>query len=92
VTPENCQNRTHEELHLKGDLSWGAEKQFENEALMAVRTANFISAFLQVSFCTSDDAMTWLHFSPSLSGGGSQGGLPRHARGGQAFDGRPDDW
>ena len=48
VTPENCKKRTYEELHLKGDLSWGAEEQFKNEALMAVRTANFISAFLQV--------------------------------------------
>ena len=27
---------------------YGAEKEFANEALMAVRTANFISAFLQV--------------------------------------------
>lgn len=44
----NCKKRTHEELHLKGDVSWGAEWQFENEALMAVRLANFISSFLQV--------------------------------------------
>jgi hypothetical protein len=29
-------------------VSWGAEWQFENEALMAVRLANFISGFLQV--------------------------------------------
>ena len=48
VNEQNCGNRTFEELNLKGDISWGAEKQFENEALMAVRTANFISAFLQV--------------------------------------------
>ena len=48
MTPENCASRTYEELNLKGDLSWGAEQQFENEALMAVRTANFISSFLQV--------------------------------------------
>ena len=33
---------------MKGDVSWGAEWQFENEALMAVRLANFISSFLQV--------------------------------------------
>ena len=33
---------------LQGDISYGSEEQFENEALMAVRTANFISAFLQV--------------------------------------------
>merc|ERR1719445_2638822 len=36
------------QLNLKGDISFGAEEQFKNEALMAVRTANFISAFLQV--------------------------------------------
>ncbi len=48
MNAENCKDRTHEELHLKGDLSWGAETQFKNEAMMAVRTANFISAFLQV--------------------------------------------
>ena len=48
INPDNCKEKTFEELNLKGDISWGAEKQFENEALMAVRTANFISAFLQV--------------------------------------------
>eukprot|EP00095_Tigriopus_kingsejongensis_P001165 maker-scaffold350_size199587-snap-gene-0.27 protein:Tk01165 transcript:maker-scaffold350_size199587-snap-gene-0.27-mRNA-1 annotation:"hypothetical protein SINV_01162" len=48
VNSENCNERSHEELHLKGDISWGAEVQFRNEALMAVRTANFISAFIQV--------------------------------------------
>jgi hypothetical protein len=48
VDEDNCKRRTHEELHLKGDISWGAEWQFENEALMAVRLANFISSFLQV--------------------------------------------
>ncbi len=45
---ENCKRKSYEELNLKGDISWGAQEQFENEALMAVRTANFISAFLQV--------------------------------------------
>ena len=38
-----------EALHLKGDISWGADVQFKNEALMASRLANFISAYLQVS-------------------------------------------
>ncbi len=32
----------------QGDISYGAEVEFENEALMAVRTANFLSGFLQV--------------------------------------------
>ena len=51
IDEDNCKNfkRDAEELNLKGDISWGAEKQFENEALMAVRTANFLSAFLQVT-------------------------------------------
>lgn len=48
IDEHNCKGRTHEELYLKGDISWGADVQFNNEALMAVRTANFISAFLQV--------------------------------------------
>lgn len=38
------------DLVLRGDLSFGAEEQFANEANMAVRLSNFISAFLQV--CT----------------------------------------
>ncbi len=34
---------------LRGDIAFGARQQFENEAKMALRLANFISAFLQVS-------------------------------------------
>jgi len=49
INENNCKERTYEELNLKGDISWGADIQFENEALMAVRTANFISAYLQVN-------------------------------------------
>eukprot|EP00090_Calanus_glacialis_P009944 TRINITY_DN1832_c0_g1_i1.p1 TRINITY_DN1832_c0_g1~~TRINITY_DN1832_c0_g1_i1.p1 ORF type:complete len:847 (+),score=167.28 TRINITY_DN1832_c0_g1_i1:123-2663(+) len=48
VDEKNCHKKTEEELNLKGDITFGAEEQFKNEALMAVRTANFISAFLQV--------------------------------------------
>jgi hypothetical protein len=40
---------TPQELILHGDIAFGAEEQFVNEAKMAVRLANFISAFLQVS-------------------------------------------
>lgn len=36
------------ELVLTGDFNFGAHDQFINEARMAVRLANFISAFLQV--------------------------------------------
>lgn len=38
-----------QDLILRGDVSFGAREQFENEAKMAVRLANFISAFLQVN-------------------------------------------
>jgi len=48
INKDNCKNKSPEDLQLKGDISYGADEQFENEALMAVRTANFISAFLQV--------------------------------------------
>merc|ERR1711892_782983 len=48
VDHKNCHTKTAEELNLKGDISFGAEEQFRNEAHMAVRTANFISSFLQV--------------------------------------------
>lgn len=37
-----------QDLILHGDISYGVKEQFENEAKMAVRLANFISAFLQV--------------------------------------------
>jgi len=38
-----------QDLMLRGDISFGAKEFFENEAKMATRLANFISAFLQVS-------------------------------------------
>lgn len=44
-----------QDLILHGDVGYGAEEQFENEAKMAVRLANFISAFLQVSSHTVYD-------------------------------------
>ena len=37
-----------QDLILHGDISYGVREQFENEAKMALRLANFISAFLQV--------------------------------------------
>lgn len=39
-----------DDLILHGDIAFGAEEFFANEARMAVRLANFISAFLQVFF------------------------------------------
>jgi hypothetical protein len=43
-----CSSYTAQDLILHGDFAFGAEEQFANEAKMAVRLANFISAFLQV--------------------------------------------
>lgn len=49
VNQSTCHNFHSKDLTLKEDMSWGASKFFENEAKMALRLANFISAFLQIS-------------------------------------------
>lgn len=49
VKKENCHKFTPEQLILNGGYKFGAEEFFENEAKMALRLANFISAFLQAS-------------------------------------------
>ncbi|KAG7213753.1 hypothetical protein KM043_002980 [Ampulex compressa] len=49
VNARTCKNYTEEQLRLNGDIGYGAEEFFENEAKMATRLANFISAFLQIS-------------------------------------------
>jgi len=49
VNARTCKNYTPQDLILHGDIAYGSEEQFVNEAKMAVRLANFISAFLQVS-------------------------------------------
>ncbi|KAL1123171.1 hypothetical protein AAG570_002258 [Ranatra chinensis] len=49
VKPDNCKKFRPQDLRLNGDVSYGAEEFFANEARMAVRLANFISAFLQIS-------------------------------------------
>lgn len=46
---ENCENYPREHMVLVGGYNFGAEEFFENEAKMALRLANFISAFLQVN-------------------------------------------
>ncbi|XP_023016255.1 uncharacterized protein [Leptinotarsa decemlineata] len=45
----NCKNYKPEDLQLHGGVMYGAEEYFQNEAKMALRLANFISAFLQVN-------------------------------------------
>lgn len=49
MNKNNCVFYKPEELKLHGGVMYGAEEFFENEAKMALRLANFISAFLQVS-------------------------------------------
>lgn len=49
MNKDNCKNYKPEDLLLYGGAMFGAEEFFENEAKMALRLANFISAFLQVS-------------------------------------------
>uniref|UniRef100_A0A182M7C6 GPR158/179 extracellular domain-containing protein n=1 Tax=Anopheles culicifacies TaxID=139723 RepID=A0A182M7C6_9DIPT len=49
VNPRSCKNYHPQDLVLTGEFAYEAQKQFENEAKMAIRLANFISAFLQIS-------------------------------------------
>lgn len=51
VNAKNCANKklfSPDDLVLHGDVSYGVNQQFENEARMALRLANFLSAFLQI--------------------------------------------
>ncbi|XP_075218965.1 uncharacterized protein LOC142323345 [Lycorma delicatula] len=48
VNHKTCNKYKPDDLILHGDVAFGAEEFFANEARMAVRLANFISAFLQV--------------------------------------------
>ncbi|KAK0182119.1 hypothetical protein PV327_000286 [Microctonus hyperodae] len=49
VNAKTCSKYTKDELTLHGDIGFGSTEFFENEAKMATRLANFISAFLQIS-------------------------------------------
>ncbi|KAF3427527.1 hypothetical protein E2986_00525 [Frieseomelitta varia] len=49
INSKNCKSYTEEDLTLLGDVAFGAKEFFENEAKMATRLSNFISAFLQIS-------------------------------------------
>lgn len=48
VKADNCHLFNPRDLILQGDVGYGSEFQFESEALMAVRLANFISGFMQI--------------------------------------------
>nr|CAD7405563.1 unnamed protein product [Timema cristinae] len=49
VNAKTCKQFHPQDLILHGDIGYDAEQQFANEAKMAVRLANFISAFLQAT-------------------------------------------
>lgn len=49
MNKEKCKKYKPEDLILHAGVMVGAEEYFQNEAKMALRLANFISAFLQVS-------------------------------------------
>ncbi|KAK4883692.1 hypothetical protein RN001_007011 [Aquatica leii] len=49
MNKDRCKDIPPQDLVLIGGYSFGAEEFFENEAKMALRLANFISAFLQVA-------------------------------------------
>ena len=48
VDDANCHNVSAEDLWLPGDVSYGADYFFENQAHSALRLAHFLSAFLQL--------------------------------------------
>ena len=48
VTAKNCHRFRREDLKLREDVAFGKEIQYGNEARMALRLANFISAFSQI--------------------------------------------
>lgn len=49
MNKDKCKNYNPDDLILQDDLKYGADEYYQNEAKMAVRLANFISAFLQVN-------------------------------------------
>lgn len=49
MNKDNCKYYKPSDLILDGGIQYGAEEYFQNEAKMALRLANFISAFMQVS-------------------------------------------
>ncbi|KPM03396.1 hypothetical protein QR98_0018270 [Sarcoptes scabiei] len=58
VNPNNCHLLQRNELTLQGDVGYGKEIQFENEARMVLRLAHFFSAFIQ----TVDPNQTFAEF------------------------------
>ncbi|CAG7835947.1 unnamed protein product [Allacma fusca] len=48
VNNNTCLLLKKHQLVLNGDIGYGAQQQFDNEALQAVRLSNFISSYLQI--------------------------------------------
>ena len=62
VNKNNCKKFAPDDLVLHGDIGFGTEQQFENEARMALRLANFISSFLQVTMPINSE-LSWFYSS-----------------------------
>lgn len=58
INAGNCHQVDRSDLTLRGDVGYGKEIQFENEARMALRLAHFLSAFIQ----TVDPNQTFAEF------------------------------
>ena len=48
INAANCHYFKRDDLTLRGDVAYGKEIQFENQARVGLRLANFLSGFLQV--------------------------------------------
>ncbi|CAD5117999.1 DgyrCDS6740 [Dimorphilus gyrociliatus] len=47
VTRDNCHEKSMDDLELPGDVAYGVQKQFSNQARTALRLSHFLSNFLQ---------------------------------------------
>ncbi|KAL8589311.1 hypothetical protein ACOMHN_052314 [Nucella lapillus] len=47
VTPQTCHNMAPHNLVMSGDVAYGANRQFESEARIALRLSHFLCNFLQ---------------------------------------------
>ncbi|XP_059141672.1 uncharacterized protein LOC131929461, partial [Physella acuta] len=64
VTSSNCRHVPNHQLYLPGDVTYGAQQQFEAEGRTALRLSHFLSLYLQQPFA-------------SIKGGNSGGAGPR---------------
>uniref|UniRef100_A0A183ANS5 CAP10 domain-containing protein n=1 Tax=Echinostoma caproni TaxID=27848 RepID=A0A183ANS5_9TREM len=74
VTSKNCDLMTADQLEFPGEVSYGAEKQFEMVGRTALRLSHFLSAYYQnnvvgevygsLLMFTDHDGVTWDLFAP----------------------------